>query len=378
MSRMAMHIQHYKGGAVGAIDRHNKRLGDSHGNELIVPERSGDNIAVLRPDGDLLDIVREIASHAKGRVTKNSVLVSEWVIYPPEELQDPTKANAERLRSWGQDVVRWLHDKGLHPVSATIHRDETTNHMHIDTIPLTKDGRLCRKELYTRDTLKQFHSELSAHLKARGWNVERGQSTEGKEVRSLNVREYKQEQEALRLAHEAQLSETKKNLSESSQELQETLVSLETALGEKIALENKIKALWKPLESSESVDELLTRTKKTITGKAVRKQDDDRALIEKARRASFFEQRLDKEKQTSSNLSRVVSKKDSEISELKKENKELKDLCSQLTEERDMQRDFIKTYGLTDRFSVFVAEKQAQARELAQKAVKKISNRFSR
>jgi DNA repair ATPase RecN len=208
--------------------------------------------------------------------------------------------------------------------------------------------------------------------------VERGQSTEGKEVRSLNVREYKQEQEALRLAHEAQLSETKKNISESSQELQETLASLETALGEKIALENKIKALWKPLESSESVDELLTRTKKTITGKAVRKQDDDRALIEKARRASFFEQRLDKEKQTSSNLSRVVSKKDSEISELKKENKELKDLCSQLTEERDMQRDFIKTYGLTDRFSEFVAEKQAQARELARKAVKKISNRFSR
>lgn len=40
---------------------------------------------------------------------------------------------------------------------ATIHFDETTPHMHVGIIPLTRDGRLCAREICNRNMLKALH-----------------------------------------------------------------------------------------------------------------------------------------------------------------------------------------------------------------------------
>lgn len=334
MSKLALHVQHFKAGAVGAIDRHNKRLGDSHSNELIDPARSGDNIAILRPDGDLYYVARKVADNAAGRVTKNSVLVSEWVIYPPEELQDPATADPRALKAWGEDVVTWMKDRGLNPKSATIHRDETTNHIHVDTIPLTKDGRLSRKELYTRENLTRYHTELAQYLQGRGWNVERGESTEDRQVRSKNVREYKQQQEAARLEAERQIAE---------------------ARAEHQELEGKIAEYLEPAQKLENVDQIRQRSKlkKHVfsENEVTSKESDFDQLTEQAKYGATYDLRVERMAQENKAWRSERERLRERIKTVERENNELRGF-------RTHVEAFLSRFKLFEQFKEFQAQEQ--------------------
>lgn len=216
MSKLAMHVEHYKRGSIGAIDQHNLRTGETHGNEDIDPERSEENIQLLTPEGgSLYAEVKAAADQAKGRVTANSVLVTEWIVYPPENLQNPYTADRDNLKAWGEDVLAWMKEKDLHPKAATIHLDETTAHMHIDTMPFTKDGRLSRKEIYTRKALSEYHTELAEYLAKKGWDIQRGDvRKKGEKGKSKTVREYKAWAEEEKARLEKELSAAKANAQE--------------------------------------------------------------------------------------------------------------------------------------------------------------------
>lgn len=345
MSKLALHVQHYKAGAVGAIDRHNKRLGDSHSNELIVPERSGDNIAILRPDGDLYKVAREVADNAAGRVTKNSVLVSEWVIYPPEELRDPATAGAEDLQAWGEDVVTWMKDRGLNPKSATIHRDETTNHIHVDTIPLTSDGRLSRKELYTRENLTRYHTELAQYLQERGWNVERGESTEDRQVRSLNVREFKKQQEAARL---------------------EAVRLREEAERETRELEGKIADYLEPAQKIENVDQIRQRAKvkKPFLGigenEVTAKESDFDKLTEQAKYGATYDLRMERMAQENKAWRSEKQRLQERIKNVEHQNNELRVFKTRV-------EAFLSRFKLLEAFREFQAQQELKKRQEPQR-----------
>ncbi|MBT2158000.1 plasmid recombination protein [Clostridioides difficile] len=45
-------------------------------------------------------------------------------------------------------------DKNI--VSATVHFDETTPHMHFNFVPITSDGKLSARDLITRIELKKY------------------------------------------------------------------------------------------------------------------------------------------------------------------------------------------------------------------------------
>lgn len=203
MSRMALNIAHFKKGAVGSLGGHNwykRGEHDEHSNQDIDPQRSKDNIALVLPEeGTFYQDVKSTVEQSTGRVTAASVWVSEWVLYPPEELQDPRTADKDKLRQFYGDALDWMREQGYLVKLAAIHMDETTVHAHIDTVPLTQDGRLSRKEVYTRAALNGIHTDLAAHLAAKGWDIQRGESTKDKQVRSVSVPEFKRQAEAAKL-----------------------------------------------------------------------------------------------------------------------------------------------------------------------------------
>lgn len=76
--------------------------------------------------------------------------------------------------------------------------DEKTPHMHFLHVPVTPDGRLSAKTIYTRESLKKLQTELPRHLQSRGFDLQRGVEQEpGAAKKHLNTREFKQQQEAL-------------------------------------------------------------------------------------------------------------------------------------------------------------------------------------
>lgn len=92
-------------------------------------------------------------------------------------------------------------------ISATVHMDEKTPHMHFNFVPITEDGRLCAKEILTPKTLTEqqdaFHEQIGKH-----YGLERGEPrSSGKRRTHLQTADFKKyaalEQEAAERAQRA-------------------------------------------------------------------------------------------------------------------------------------------------------------------------------
>jgi hypothetical protein len=83
-------------------------------------------------------------------------------------------------------------------ISAMVHMDEKTPHMHFLHVPVTKEGRLNANAIYTRESLKFLQDEMPIYLRGRCFVIQRGIEQEpGSKKKHLDTREFKQQQNAL-------------------------------------------------------------------------------------------------------------------------------------------------------------------------------------
>ena len=73
-------------------------------------------------------------------------------------------------------------------IAAVVHNDETTPHMHLNLIPVTKDGRLCSKQLFDKPQLQQLQTDFYETVGKR-WGLQRGK--EGGQKKHLSTAEFK-------------------------------------------------------------------------------------------------------------------------------------------------------------------------------------------
>lgn len=75
---------------------------------------------------------------------------------------------------WAQDNLDFLQNKygKENVVSFTLHQDELTPHVHAVIVPITHDGRLAAKELFTPTTLRELQTEYAQAMAPHGF--ERG------------------------------------------------------------------------------------------------------------------------------------------------------------------------------------------------------------
>ena len=70
-------------------------------------------------------------------------------------------------------------------IAAIVHNDETTPHMHLNLMPVTKDGRLCSKQLFDKPQLQtDFYESVGKR-----WGLQRGK--EGSQKKHLSTAEFK-------------------------------------------------------------------------------------------------------------------------------------------------------------------------------------------
>ena len=62
-------------------------------------------------------------------------------------------------------------------IAAVVHNDETTPHMHLNLMPVTKDGRLCSKQLFDKPQLQQLQTDFYEAVGKR-WGLQRGKLQE--------------------------------------------------------------------------------------------------------------------------------------------------------------------------------------------------------
>jgi hypothetical protein len=191
----------FKKEAIRGIQSHNMRERKSHSNPDIEYGRSSANYelhdgasrdyvhAVQNRIDDLLLVkaVRKDAVHLCGVIVSSD---SEFFKdLSPKETRRFFEVCKERLTTFvGEENV----------VSAMVHMDEKTPHMHFLHVPVTKDGRLNANAIYTRESLKFLQDYLPQHLKSNGFDIRRGIEQEpGSKKKHLNTQEFKQQQNAL-------------------------------------------------------------------------------------------------------------------------------------------------------------------------------------
>ena len=72
-------------------------------------------------------------------------------------------------------------------ISAVVHMDETTPHLHLNLIPIA-NGRLCAKQLFDRKELQNLQTDFYSVV-GKKWNLQRGK--EGSQAKHLDTAAYK-------------------------------------------------------------------------------------------------------------------------------------------------------------------------------------------
>ena len=73
-------------------------------------------------------------------------------------------------------------------ISAVVHQDETTPHMHLNLVSITTDGRLCSKELFNKQRLRDLQTDFYECV-GKKYYLERGK--EGSQTIHLSTAEFK-------------------------------------------------------------------------------------------------------------------------------------------------------------------------------------------
>ena len=201
MSYLVLHMDKFKKEAVRGIQSHNLRERKSHSNPDIDYQRSAGNYELLGgASGDyasavqnriddllLTKAVRRDAVHMCGLIV-SSDREFFWRLGPEETRRFFEESKAFLTEFVGKENV----------ISAMVHVDEKTPHMHFLHVPVNKEGHLNANSIYTRDSLKMLQTEFHRYLHSKGFDLQRGVEQEpGSKKKHLDTREFKQQQEAL-------------------------------------------------------------------------------------------------------------------------------------------------------------------------------------
>ena len=180
---------------LGGIQKENTRTATEYNNR-VSPGMDIFNVTLKESNDWLQDINKEIqAAGAKAR--SNSVMALDTIYTAsPDFFQGKTNAENDQFF---QDCLKFHNDHFGHIISAVVHYDETTPHLHIISVPLTQDGRLSARDVIGNKAKMSKTQDAFFEQVGRGYGLARGIHMDGQEkkqhisAQEHELREIKQE-----------------------------------------------------------------------------------------------------------------------------------------------------------------------------------------
>ncbi len=173
-----MRFAKYKGPEISGIEAHNERTKEKYAsNPDIDIARSKDNYHIIEPPCKYRTEAERQIKEAGCRTRKDSVRVVEVLVTAsPEFFQNKKKGEVRQFFEEATDFIR-QHQSEETIISAVVHMDEKTPHMHLSFVPLTEDGRLSAKDIVgNKKKLTQWQDEFWEHMVKKFPDLERGES----------------------------------------------------------------------------------------------------------------------------------------------------------------------------------------------------------
>ena len=156
----------YKGPEIGQIEAHNERTKEKYAsNPDIDPARKHLNYNLLPPPPKYRAEAERQIREAGCRTRKDSVRLVETLITASSEFFQGK--SQQEIRAYFVRALEFMKSK-QNPdtiISAVVHMDEKTPHMHLCFVPLTEDGRLSAKDILgNKKKLTQWQDEYWSYM----------------------------------------------------------------------------------------------------------------------------------------------------------------------------------------------------------------------
>lgn len=318
MSYGIIRVAKFNSSAVRGIQIHDEREKEvSHSNPDIDYSKTEENYTLKeRPNKTYNQVIKErIESlELKKAVRKDAVVMCSFVVTSDKDFFEKNGMLVEK--DYFNKAYEFVKNKygEENIISAEVHKDETTPHLHINFIPVTKDNRLSAKSLFDRKSLKQlqddFHQQVSIEF-----GLERG----GQEEHQKNIDKvtYKKEK-------------VKNELHELEQIEKETAERKEVVLQRAMDMQELHSYHSMDLMEKDIEKKSLFDTKKDIVERLNQKL---RPIFEHSKLANVIKKEYEKLKKSYENLKEQFKQVTEELSKYKEIFKDLKP-----EQERELKR----------------------------------------
>lgn len=194
----------YKRENLKGIFRHNERKNKNYSNDNIDKEKSYLNYSIKSPQYSYekeFDRIKE-KYNLKGQIKKVSNIACEYIITSDHDFferigEEETKRFFETAYKF---VAEYKHLGEQYIISAKVHRDEQTPHMHLIFLPVVHttdkkgnsiDKLACSEFWKAKDSYRQLQDAFYKYMVENGFDLQRGLPKEETNRQHYSVEEYK-------------------------------------------------------------------------------------------------------------------------------------------------------------------------------------------
>lgn len=191
---MVCHFGKYKSGNVFGLQKHNQRENKNYSNMYIDKARTPLNYDLINQGNiNYLKRVKSIieANRTSERaIRKDATIYCECIISSDSDFFE--NLTEDKQKEFFKNSLDYLRSKIGEEfiISANVHLDETTPHMHVGFVPIIENS-LSAKKLIDRKFLREVQDQLPAYLKNLGFDIQRG--IKGSKRKHKDTKELKKE-----------------------------------------------------------------------------------------------------------------------------------------------------------------------------------------
>ena len=189
-----MRFAKYKGPEISQIEAHNERTKETYAsNPDIDPTRTHLNFHLIKPQDRYRAESNRQIKEAGCRTRSDSIRVMEAIFTATPEFFKGKKRS--ELKEFFGEALEFIKQNQAPEtiISAVVHLDEETPHMHLCFVPLTEDKRLSAKDIAgNKKKLTQWQDKYWEHMVKKYPTLERGETASETGRKHIPTRVFKQ------------------------------------------------------------------------------------------------------------------------------------------------------------------------------------------
>lgn len=234
-------MKKFKHDDISPVEKENERHETYQGsNSKIDSTRTKYNIRLIKREQSYLGYINQRIKELGCRTKKDTVLMCSMLVSASPKFFKgmPREAIEDYFSMCYRFFAQRYGEENI--ISAVVHLDETTPHLHLNLMPVL-DGRLCCKQLFDRVALQKLQTDIHEQV-GKVWGLQRGK--EGSKTKHLDVAEYKVKMAEEKAAEIASVySETNSALTKLKTEKRNTQAEVESLSTQREKLSQEIDGL---------------------------------------------------------------------------------------------------------------------------------------